>query len=954
MSAEPQFDAQQEVRFAIVLYGGASLAIYLYGIAEELLHLVRATAPAASTPSGPKAGALAYPEAESTESVYRKLGQMLGPDGIGPAGGPVRTRFIVDVISGTSAGGINGVCLAKALANGTTVAGLKSLWLTDGDIAGLVNDDQSVYEPGPDGSPSTTPITDLHPGFTPVSLLNSDRMFVRLVSALGSMTAPDPDAVPPLVDELDLYVTATDLSGNRLATQLWNTTSWERRHANRFHFRRAPREGRDDFGRDDNSFLAFAARCTSAFPFAFTPMTLNHVGDFPSASPMEDWRGFYPDYVTGDFPTRSFSDGGILDNKPFSYATGALVGRRAPLPVDRKLIYVEPDPGDPPPVPLPPEPAREWNGLQTTQAALLKIPRVEGIRNDINAVLTRNRQIDRARDIVSLAATDPVEYAQVRSVALEQTTGEDWGALSLADTVRQRGWGPAYATYHRLKVRGIVDYLATLVVRAAPGFNPDSDDVLAVHYLVRAWKEAHYDERPGGGRRSENRLLLDFSLPYRWRRLSFVLKKLAQLTSNDPELARRALDGCGLTEMAALPDDPDAAQIVRDLRARLTAAADVLYAADRELAAPTGKLAPLLQKLGIGRKQLDLILDTSDDGEMLARAAAVVTNVAEGDFGDLTAVVSQAIDVASDASRELLSAPEALGPQTTEQSIDAATDLGSTLRYALRFYYDAFEAFDLLLFPLEFGTEIGETNAVEILRISPRECSRPAGIPESARELRGKAINHFGAFFDLEWRKHDMLWGRLNASETLIRSLLPPGHPELEPLIDEAHRLIVDSFAAERVPAVTGDAWDWFKTYDPPTAPEKPRTIAVLDRAAVVLGTVLGGILAQSKAAAGWTVLRSILRPNPGGWRAVWKTWRLLFLGTTVGQIATGVWLVLLLLGIGLLASGASAGAGIVLIVGMLVLAGCVVAALWIAIARIRAVLEQRVGVFVFGPPGGA
>ena len=165
MSAEPQFDAEQEVRFAIVLYGGASLAIYLYGVAEEFLHLVRATAPASSSPAGPVTGDLAY-EAESTEAVYRKLGQMIGLGGIGEAEGPVRARFVVDVISGTSAGGINGVCLAKALANGTTVAGLKKLWLTDGDIAGLVNDRSSVYEPGDDGEPSSTLITDLSPDFT--------------------------------------------------------------------------------------------------------------------------------------------------------------------------------------------------------------------------------------------------------------------------------------------------------------------------------------------------------------------------------------------------------------------------------------------------------------------------------------------------------------------------------------------------------------------------------------------------------------------------------------------------------------------------------------------------------------------------------------------------------------------------------------------------------------------
>jgi hypothetical protein len=35
---------EQEFRFAVVLYGGVSLAIYINGVAQELLRMVRATA----------------------------------------------------------------------------------------------------------------------------------------------------------------------------------------------------------------------------------------------------------------------------------------------------------------------------------------------------------------------------------------------------------------------------------------------------------------------------------------------------------------------------------------------------------------------------------------------------------------------------------------------------------------------------------------------------------------------------------------------------------------------------------------------------------------------------------------------------------------------------------------------------------------------------------------------
>src|SRR5436190_3786631 len=132
----PRFLPEQEVRVAVVLYGGVSLAIYINGVAQELFRLVKATAPAEPYPRGarrPPEERRAYfadpgvenarPKLEASEVVYRELGQWLGLDGPSapePVDGeppPIRTRFVVDIASGTSAGGINGVFLGKAIAN---------------------------------------------------------------------------------------------------------------------------------------------------------------------------------------------------------------------------------------------------------------------------------------------------------------------------------------------------------------------------------------------------------------------------------------------------------------------------------------------------------------------------------------------------------------------------------------------------------------------------------------------------------------------------------------------------------------------------------------------------------------------------------------------------------------------------------------------------------------------
>ena len=53
------------------------------------------------------------------------------------------TRVVIDILSGASAGGINAIFLAKALSTGSPMVTLKDLWVEEGDVAKLVNDDVS-------------------------------------------------------------------------------------------------------------------------------------------------------------------------------------------------------------------------------------------------------------------------------------------------------------------------------------------------------------------------------------------------------------------------------------------------------------------------------------------------------------------------------------------------------------------------------------------------------------------------------------------------------------------------------------------------------------------------------------------------------------------------------------------------------------------------------------------
>src|SRR5262245_6215523 len=63
----PSIDYSQEIRFAVVMYGGVSLAVYINGVAQELFNLVRATAALSADD----------PPLNSSQRVYRKLGQIV-------------------------------------------------------------------------------------------------------------------------------------------------------------------------------------------------------------------------------------------------------------------------------------------------------------------------------------------------------------------------------------------------------------------------------------------------------------------------------------------------------------------------------------------------------------------------------------------------------------------------------------------------------------------------------------------------------------------------------------------------------------------------------------------------------------------------------------------------------------------------------------------------------------
>jgi hypothetical protein len=124
-----------------------------------------------------------------------------------------------------------------------------------------------------------------------------------------------------------------------------------------------------------------------------------------------------------------------------------------------------------------------------------------------------------------------------------------------------------------------------------------------------------------------------------------------------------------------------------------------------------------------------------------------------------------------------------------------------------------FPDIDAATFPMTYETELGEPEPIDVIRFSPEDSTSIVDEALSrTRKLHGTSLGHFGAFLDARWRRYDILWGRLDASERLIRALWrirPPQDQEQrqarQKLINDAHELIIRdylvSYTDERVMA---------------------------------------------------------------------------------------------------------------------------------------------------------
>ncbi len=556
---------EKELRLALVCFGGISLAVYMHGISKEILKLVRASRTLHRVADrSPRATArfedtvsAGDPEYD-TEAVYFDLLRTIGQR--------VELRVVVDVIAGASAGGINGVMLGRALAHDLPVSHLREMWLEAGDVSELLAQSGRakawsklfmaplVWALGWSGRSRTVRNPEVR---QKLSLLvrsrwfkppfDGDKMSELMFDAVDRMGEPaDPDgSLMPGGQQLEMFVTLTDFYGYQQLIQIHDPAlirEREHRHVLRFSYRRFPNgEVQSDFRRDNAAALAFAARATSAYPGAFPPAQIREIDRVIAARGCE-WPGraqflqanFERYHRAGLDPlATSFIDGSVLNNKPFAEALAAIRNRPAYRQVDRRLVYIDPDPVQPPPPPS----GRVPGFFATLKGALSDLPRNEPISDELDFVAGFNERVRRLRAIVDSARP---QIARMVTALAESSIEAPFSVAQIhawreaANARAAQDAGFAYQGYVRLKLDSVRTYVARLIASIC-GLRELSPEARALEAIIEAWAErrgivysedaaAVSDQDGAGTAPAWVKFLLAFDVEFRKRRLIFLIQ----------------------------------------------------------------------------------------------------------------------------------------------------------------------------------------------------------------------------------------------------------------------------------------------------------------------------------------------------------------------------------------------------------------------------------------------
>ena len=791
---KPQFSCEH--RLGLVVYGGIALAIYMNGICQEFYNAVRG------------------------RGIYKLIKALTDAD------------IVVDIISGTSAGGINGVLLSYALANRkkeklSDSPGKKpsrseikfeefaKVWKESGDIQKL------LFENEYDGVEKSS-------FFDGVGYYKS-----KIEQALKERKqdleekAPEEDWFSEF-GELDLFVTGTDLLGRFY--QVFDNTGCVidvKDHHAIFHLKYRE-QGDNSFNLEDSTTceaLAKLCQITSCFPVAFPPVTvkleptdneadqkliewgnlkknriLSEVEPKEDTSRSRDKRIQEIDDDPGEGYRLHFVDGGVLDNRPFSYTIKEIYHRTAERPVFRKLFYVDPSPdrfqGN-----------DNYNKMQkpdigqVVRDALIGMPRYESINNDLELIKEHNEKVLRYKFLL---------------VDLENLLDKE-----IPDSENQDFYDQQKNVYLRTRLISLEDKILPLIFLELENFqdvnNQNKDRTKLLDKVANLLAKPFTDPQENAKRLE---LLERLKEDIRYLDVDYALRTYFFIA----EYVYRLLDKDNLCKWLETKNKIDKLYISEEtlnglinihLRPLIK---DFNYNIKR-IEAIQGKLEKLFTSREIQRFFFDLAKTISDDSYNSSLAEDFPKKFYRGmlwlhgtflniekaslnsDIDQLSKKLQQNLDYIKETTYELdiflnnysedkqLSTLKELADKSILKELLNATEeklskkcensigLGNDIQKKLLKYFHDFEKLDTVLYPLDYLAGIPEKQLIETYRISPEDAKFgfSKNIEEGKRldyKLAGDSLKAFGGFLKKSWRANDILWGRLDGLNRIVEALV--------------------------------------------------------------------------------------------------------------------------------------------------------------------------------------
>jgi patatin-related protein len=763
---------EKELRIALVCFGGLSLAVYMHGITKEILKLARASSALHAISSRTKRTTSTFfdvrdrsdPEYD-TEAIYFDL--------LRDIGSTVDLRVIVDIVAGASAGGINSVMLSRALSHDLPMRRLRDLWLNNADVSELLAPDAKarrwskwILRPFFWAAGKAGPQLISDPEVrSKLSLFMRSRWFeppldglkmaALMFDAVNAMGLPrDPaSSLLPSGQGLYLFVTVTDFYGSQQVMQIHDPPvnhELEHRHVLHFKYRRRASGAVDsDFDLENAPTLAFAARATSSVPGAFPPARIIEmdrlIGARGATWPRraEFIAHNFEQYaqMNVDVASIPFIDGSILNSRPFREAITAIRGRPAYREVDRRVVYIDPNPaaaGSPTHHGMP-------GFFATLKGVLSDIPLAQPITEELAWISRSNERAHRLIVIIEGARPHISRLvSEVTATGREERVTEDqiqhWREKANIKAAHDAGF--AYEAYVRLKLASARNFVSKLIMDIR-GVRPGSPFARAIAEVIDAWAiQAGVTYEFADSRSLQTEVatgseatpkwvtfLLAFDVDYRKRRLHFLIEGQNRLYE---------MIGCeGFADLDAAAIDRLKRKFydcVEPLERR--EAATALNAATCDLVDDIFRSAPSPAEIReIEIFSQSFVMQHKDQlDRLIARLGSDI---------DLKASTRD-IDV-------LLAETEGWSP--------------GVLREVLVNYL-GFPFWDTLTFPVLPWREPGEFNEIRVNRISAQDA---AGIERlGAFRLKGVALNNFAAFLSRPYRENDYLLGRLHAVDRLI------------------------------------------------------------------------------------------------------------------------------------------------------------------------------------------